>query len=80
MLIFLSHGPLQGLRAINLMRRLYNKARLKKCGTRIVYVTVDINPESDEGFILDSVSEMMDELYSRQVSKDTKRSLLLTTP
>ena len=52
------------------------KSKLKKCGTKMVYVTVEIDTESDEGFILDSISEMMDELYSRQVSKDTKRSLI----
>ena len=52
------------------------KRRLQKCGTALTYVSVDIDTSSDEGWILDSIFEFTDELYSRQVARDTTRSMI----
>lgn len=52
------------------------KQILKESGTRLVYVSMSINSDTDEGWFTDSLMEIMDEHYSRQVSRDTKRSMM----
>ena len=52
------------------------KRRLEKAGVELAYCTVDIDRDTTAGFILDNVLSMIDEVYSRQVSIDTLRSLM----
>ncbi len=52
------------------------KRRLDRAGTSIVYITTNIDRSSNEGWILESVLELFDELYSRQVATDTLRSMI----
>ena len=54
-----------------------NKRNLRRAGIKLVFCTADIDPDSDSGFLLESVLEMMDEHYSRTISKDTRRSMIL---
>lgn len=50
------------------------KLRLAKAGTEIVYVSLNIDRKSDSGWMTESVLELFDEFYSRQISADTIRS------
>lgn len=52
------------------------KLMLKIGGTRVVYSSADIDPDTDEGWVADSLFEVMDELYSRNISRDTRRSMM----
>ncbi len=53
------------------------KSRLEKAGTEINYVSVNIDREDEYGgFLQESILEIFDELYSRQVSADTRRSMV----
>lgn len=52
------------------------KKILKGHGTRVVYVSVEIDSSTDEGWFSESIFEIVDEHYSRQISKDTKRSMM----
>lgn len=52
-----------------------HKALLKRWGTRLVYASSDIDIASDEGWFIDSMLEVVDEQYSRQIAKDTRRSM-----
>lgn len=52
------------------------KKELKKCGCRVVYVSVDLDNETDSGWMMESMLEIFDEHYSRQVSVDTLRSMM----
>lgn len=45
-------------------------------GTRVVYVSVDLDSQTDEGWFSESIMEIVDEHYSRQIAKDTKRSMM----
>ncbi len=50
------------------------KAELKKAGVKLIFVSNNINdPDSDDGFIADCTYEMLAEMYSRKVGKDTLR-------
>jgi len=51
------------------------KLQLQRLGVALVYVSMDIDTDSNEGWALDSVLEIFDEYYSRQVSSDTRRSM-----
>jgi len=53
-----------------------NRLRLRTAGTFIEYIAVHINPETDEGFILEHIYQLTDELKSRQTSTDTRRSMI----
>lgn len=53
-----------------------SRYRLRSSGTKIEYLTVDIDPETDGGFILETVYQLTDELKSRKTSADTKRSMI----
>ena len=52
------------------------KKRLRKAGVEIVYCTMAVDPDSTSGFLLEGVYELFDEVYSRTVSIDTRRSLM----
>lgn len=52
------------------------KRLLEGVGTRVIYVSMDIDNRTDEGWFSESLHEIMDEHYSRQVSRDTKRSMM----
>ena len=50
------------------------KAKLRKAGVKLVFVSNNIDdPDSDDGFIADCTYEMLSEMYSRKVGKDTLR-------
>ncbi len=52
------------------------KQELKKFGTRLVYVVSDIDTETDDGWFLDGIFELIDERYSRSLAHDTRRSMM----
>lgn len=52
------------------------KLMLKRWGTKVIYVSCEIDSETDEGWFYESVIEIVDEQYSRTISKDTRRSML----
>lgn len=52
------------------------KRRLEQVGTRLVYVSMDVDVSTDSGWFMDSLMEIVDEHYSRQTRADTVRSLL----
>lgn len=52
------------------------KLELKRYGTRLVYVTSDFDTDTDDGWFLDGIFELVDERYSRQIGTDTKRSMM----
>lgn len=54
----------------------FYKKRLATAGVKIVYVSMEVDTDTTGGWLLDGVMEIFDELYSRQVSADTKRSLI----
>lgn len=51
------------------------KLKLEIAGTRIVYVSQAIDREDDTGWVTESMFEIFDELQSRMISKDTRRSM-----
>lgn len=53
-----------------------HKRDLEKAGCRVVYVSVDIDNRTDSGWMTESILEIFDEHYSRQVSTDTLRSMM----
>ncbi|MBU0592475.1 MAG: recombinase family protein [Gammaproteobacteria bacterium] len=53
-----------------------HKRDLEKTGCRVVYVSVDIDNRTDSGWMTESILEIFDEHYSRQVSTDTLRSMM----
>lgn len=52
------------------------KNELKQAGCRVVYVSVDLDSETDSGWMMESILEIFDEHYSRQVAADTVRSMM----
>lgn len=52
------------------------KRELEKSGTRVVYVSVDLDNRMDSGWMMESMLEIFDEHYSRQISADTLRSMV----
>lgn len=52
------------------------KRDLRRGGTKIVYVANDIDGDTDEGWMLEGMMELVDESQRRTVSKDTRRSLM----
>lgn len=53
------------------------KRRLAAAGVQLVYVSMDIDRGTDSGWLTEGILELFDELYSRQVSADTRRSMVL---
>jgi DNA invertase Pin-like site-specific DNA recombinase len=52
------------------------KRRLSKTGTELLFVSMDIDRSSDGGWLTEGVMELFDEFYSRQISADTRRSMM----
>lgn len=52
------------------------KRELASHRTKLVYAHSSLDLETMEGWMLDSIQQVMDEGYSRQVSADTKRSMI----
>lgn len=52
------------------------KQLLRKRGTKVVYISTDIDGESDDGWLLEGLFELMDEQFSRTLSKDTSGHML----
>ena len=61
--------------ARNSLEAKLNKRRLASSNTKIAYVSQNID-DGDSGFIYEGILELFDEYYSRQVSQDTKRSMI----
>ena len=61
--------------ARNALEAKLNKRRLANSSTKISYVSQNID-KGDSGFIYEGILELFDEYYSRQVSQDTKRSMI----
>ncbi len=52
------------------------KIKLRSAGTRLAYASSDIDTDTMEGWFYDSIIEVVDEQYSRVISRDTTRSLM----
>jgi site-specific DNA recombinase len=52
------------------------KRELASAGTRLVYASQQLDLTTHEGWLTDSFQQIMDENYSRQVSADTRRSMI----
>lgn len=52
------------------------KKLLRGGGTKVVYVTTDIDPSTDAGNMAEGMLELFDEGHSRRIAADTKRSLM----
>lgn len=53
------------------------KMRLAKAGVELVFVSVNLDRESDGGWMTEAILEVFDEYWSRQIARDTKRSMIL---
>lgn len=60
----------------NLEEALKNTKQLLEWGTRAAYVHQDIDLDTDAGWMLGVMTGMMDEIYSRNVARDTLRSMI----
>ncbi|MFZ4285587.1 recombinase family protein [Variovorax sp. HJSM1_2] len=60
----------------NLEDALRNTALLRDYGTRPAYVHQDVDLETDTGWMVGVMTGMMDEIYSRNVARDTLRSMV----
>lgn len=54
---------------------LYKRA-LDKAEVKLVYLASNIDTSTDEGWLADAMFELIDEMTSRNISKDTKRSMI----
>lgn len=52
------------------------KRALDRAKVTLVYASATVDRGTDEGWMLDSMFGLMDEMFSRQNAKDTKRSML----
>lgn len=52
------------------------RRRLRDRGTNVVYVSSDIDGDTDDGWFLEGIYGLIDEKYSRNVARDTKRSMI----
>lgn len=60
----------------NLEDALKNTNQLREWGTKAAYVHQDIDLETDQGWMLGVMTGMMDEIYSRNIARDTLRSMI----
>lgn len=60
----------------NLEDALRNAKVLLEWGTQAAYVHQDIDMNTDAGWMLGVITGMMDEMYSRTISRDTLRSMI----
>lgn len=52
-----------------------NKRLLGKVGVKLLYASQDFG-DDDDGFLTEAILEVIDEQYSRTISKDTRRSMV----
>ncbi|MCP5197336.1 MAG: recombinase family protein [Gammaproteobacteria bacterium] len=52
------------------------KRRLSRAGTILVYASVDIDRETDSGWLTEGILELFDEFTSKQIAADTRRSMI----
>lgn len=50
--------------------------RLRTAGTKIIYPTIEIDPDTDAGFIVEHITQIMNEFQSRKISADTVRNMI----
>jgi site-specific DNA recombinase len=60
--------------ARNMMELFISEAELRGVGTTLECLNADINDETDTGLVNKAINGLMDELYSRQIARDTLRS------
>ena len=60
--------------ARNMLELFRSEAELRDIGTKLECLNADIDDETDTGFINKAINGLMDEMYSRQVARDTLRS------
>lgn len=60
--------------ARNMLELFRSEAELREVGTKLECLNADIDDETDTGFINKAINGLMDEMYSRQVARDTLRS------
>jgi site-specific DNA recombinase len=54
----------------------WHKRALEKCGTKMVYVSLNVDSSTKEGWMMEGMLELIDEFYSRQIADDTARSMM----
>jgi len=52
------------------------KKRLEHAGVELVYISMPIDRRDNSGWVLEQVMQIFDELTSRQIASDTKRSMM----
>jgi len=52
------------------------KRKLKDYGVKLVYVSMDLDSETDAGWVAEGIMELVDELKSRDTARDTIRSMI----
>jgi DNA invertase Pin-like site-specific DNA recombinase len=52
------------------------KRELARAAVDLIYLASDIDLKTDDGWLLDSMFEIVDEMQSRNTSKDTRRSMI----
>ena len=52
------------------------KRRLAKAGTTLAYASMDIDRETDGGWLTEGILELFDEFTSKQIAADTRRSMI----
>ena len=62
--------------ARNKIHAAHYKVSLQKSGVQLVYVCMDVDTSTTGGWLLDGVLELFDDLYSKQISEDTLRSMM----
>lgn len=62
--------------ARNQLESVLYKRELDRAGVKLVYVSMAIDRATDEGWLVDGVLGLIDEMQSRQNAKDTKRSMM----
>ena len=62
--------------ARNRFEAVYYKRELDRAGIELVYLSSSVDRKTDDGWLLDSMFEIVDEMQSRQIAKDTRRSLI----
>lgn len=64
--------------ARNILELFQSEAELRAIGTKLECLNADIDDETDTGLINKTINGLMDEMYSRQVARDTLRSQKLS--
>lgn len=52
------------------------KEKLARAGTEIVYLSMPVDRSTDSGWMMESFLEIFDEMQSRQIASDTRRSMI----